>query len=377
MTRIQFLQSLGADLATAQELIAYNGRQFDVSTDKDESSSALLPEPHIKAWRSYADEAERNGVFTTLQRRLVQLQFPIRAGISQTKSYLAATRRGVSTDGMIEASGLELSNPDKLELKIHDSLAGPIPVLIAAGRDDFVALLQALTSRNEPVPIPDSMGAMMVANFNNWDRILTMREKWHTEHPNDISGEAWECEFRHKVIPNKTSYQDKFIILSDGSYSGVAAAEMGLTEVQWRELSRTIRLEHECTHYFTRRCFGSAQNHILDELVADYRGITVALGRFRADWFLRFMGLEKYPSYRNGGRLEIYRGDPPLSSKAFGLLRELVKRASENVERFDHEYADQLQTSQAQRRFLFALCRMRFDDLTSGHCMSMLSRVFV
>ena len=376
MTPIQFLQSLGADLATAQELAAYNGRQFDVSTDKDESTSALPPEPHINEWRSYADEGKRNGVFTTLQRRLVQLRFPVRAGISQTNCYRAATRRGVSTDGMVEASGLELSNPDKLELKIHDSLAGPIPVLIVAGRNDFVALLQALTLRNELVPIPDSMGAMLVAKFNNWDRILKMREKWQTEHPNDISGEGWECEFRDQVIPNKTSYQDKFIILSDGPYSGVAAAEMGLTEMQWRELSRTIRLEHECTHYFTQRCFGSAKNHILDELVADYRGITVASGRFRADWFLRFMGLERYPSYRNGGRLEIYRGDPPLSAKAFEILQGLVKRASENLERFDHKYADRLQTPQTQRRFLFALCRMRLDDLVSGNCMSMLSRVF-
>ena len=29
------------------------------------------------------------------------------------------------------------------------------------------------------------------------------------------------------------------------------------------------------------------RNNILDELVADYMGITAAAGRYRADWFLR------------------------------------------------------------------------------------------
>ena len=111
--------------------------------------------------------------------------------------------------------------------------------------------------------------------------------------------------------------------------------------IDWQVGCRSpIRLEHECTHYFTRRLFGSAKNHLLDELIADYRGIVAAIGQFRADWFLRFMGLENYPNYRACGRLGYYRGDPPLSEQAFGLLQTLVQRAAENVERFDRENAD-------------------------------------
>ena len=34
------------------------------------------------------------------------------------------------------------------------TMAGRIPVLLSADRDDFVALVQAFTDRNEPVPVP-------------------------------------------------------------------------------------------------------------------------------------------------------------------------------------------------------------------------------
>ena len=86
------------------------------------------------------------------------------------------------------------------------------------------------------------------------------------------------------------------------------AADLGLAEAEWREMSLVIRREHECAHYFTRRLFGSMRNNLLDELIADYAGLVAATGRFRADWFLRFIGLEEFPRYRPGGRLDLYRG---------------------------------------------------------------------
>jgi hypothetical protein len=128
--------------------------------------------------------------------------------------------------------------------------------------------------------------------------------------------------------------------VSDGPYSNVSACEMGLPEQEWRRTSTTIRLEHECTHYFTLRVFGSMRNNILDELIADYAGITAA-GRYRADWFMRFMGLEleAFPAYREGGRLQNYRGEPPLSGGAFRVLQGLVKDAAENLGRLDSDPA--------------------------------------
>ncbi|MDT3702963.1 MAG: hypothetical protein ROZ36_07965 [Thermincola sp.] len=140
------------------------------------------------------------------------------------------------------------------------------------------------------------------------------------------------------IDPQKELYQDKFIILSDGPYSAVPAESLGLSEEEWRRLSLIIRREHECTHYFTRRLFSAMRNNLLDELIADYMGIVSAVGSFRADWFLRFVGLEHYPQYRTGARLENYRGDPPLSDGAFKILWTLVKLAAERLEAYDSRW---------------------------------------
>ena len=70
-------------------------------------------------------------------------------------------------------------------------------------------------------------------------------------------------------------------------------------------------MEHECAHYLTKRVTGSMSNNLLDELLADYVGIVAAAGTYRGDWALEFLGLEDYPAYRNGARLQNYRGSPP------------------------------------------------------------------
>lgn len=85
----------------------------------------------------------------------------------------------------------------------------------------------------------------------------------------------------------------------------------------------------------TQRIFGSAQNHILDEIIADYMRIVAANGSYRADWFLRFMGLKNYPQYRAGGRLQNYVTAPAMSAGAFKALQSIVKQAAHNLERLD------------------------------------------
>src|SRR3954471_15562664 len=257
MSPSQFLLSLGADLAIAEELAAYCERKLDGESGLSDPKRLLEPETHVAAWREYAREAKRIGTLAELRRRLVQLNFPIRGGISLTDAYRNAIRRGVPPDQLLEASGLPLQQPEKLKLFIHESIGGPIPVICPSGRADFVSVLQALAKRKEPEPIPHSMGAMMIAGYNNWDRINRLKDKWHAEHKGKELGETWEHEFQHNVVPRKDIYQDRFIILSDGPYSGICADEMGLSDEEWQRLSLTIRLEHECAHYFTRRCFGS------------------------------------------------------------------------------------------------------------------------
>lgn len=263
---------------------------------------------------------------------------------------------------MPEATGLVLAVPESLELRIHQSLAGKIPVLIAGCRGDFISLVQALIYRNEPHPIPDSMGAVMVAGYNNWDRVQTYRQNWEQAQPQPVSEVGWQLEFK-RLIPQKPLYQDRFMILSCGGYSGVSAAEMGMSEPEWLRVSLAIRLEHECTHYFTRRLLNSMRNHLMDELIADYRGIVAGNGgNYRADWFLRFIGLEDFPVYRQGGRMENYRGDPSLSDGAFKVLQAVVKDAAENLERFHQNHAEELSHKVNQGRLLIALTRLTLDE---------------
>jgi len=106
-------------------------------------------------------------------------------------------------------------------------------------------------------------------------------------------------------------------------------------------------------------------NNLLDELIADYQGIVAALGYFRADWFLHFVGLESFPNYRQGGRLENYRGNPPLSDQAFKILQNLVKIAAENLEQFHNKYFNSTPTKQESISSLMALTTLTLEELAS------------
>jgi hypothetical protein len=361
--RAGVLASYGASSSEINELLAYNHNVFHHQFNHP-ITFPLPPEPHLAIWEEYAAKANLVGAFAVLQQYLVQFQFPILEGISETQAYRRATRKGASADDMVEATGLVLKQPEKLQLSIYPSLGGNIPVLIPANREDFVSLVQALTMRNEPKAVPPSMGACIVSGVNNWDRIRRYRQKWELQNPLNCSASEWALEFQHLAL-KKELYQDRFIILSKSSYSNVAAEEIGLDEFVWQRLSLTIRLEHESTHYLTHRLFNSMRNNAFDELIADYIGIVAALGYYRADWFLRFIGLESFPDYREGGRLQNYRGQPPLSDGAFKVLQSLVKAAAENLQRFHTEYINDFKTPKHQIQFLVALSYLRLEELAA------------
>jgi hypothetical protein len=240
--RAAILAAYGATESEIEELLIYNQNVFEHDNWQPSLKFPLEPELHIETWENYAVTAREIGVFETLKQVFVQFSFPIQEGISQTEAYRAATLKGVNLDDISEATGLILEHPDKLDLKIYQSLAGAIPVILPGNREDFVSLVRSLTKRNEPQFIPDSMGACMVAGYNNWDRIRRYRQQWERENPANCSETAWTTEFK-RLIPDKNRYQDRFIILSDGFYSNVSPSDIGLPESEWRRLSLTIRLE--------------------------------------------------------------------------------------------------------------------------------------
>jgi hypothetical protein len=373
--RSDVLKNYGARVTEIEELLVYNHNLFEHSNRRSPWEFPLDPESHVAVWSEYLDNAAKTSVFETLKNVLVQLNFPIAEGISQTKTYRAATLKGVNPNTIPEATGLVLQQPEKLDLKIYPSLAGAIPVLLAGNREDFITLIRALTKRNEPQTIPDSMGACIVAGYNNWDRIRRYRQQWEQENPTNCTEIAWKQEFS-RLATQKDLYQDRLIILSDGFYSNVAPEQIGLTASEWRDLSLRIRLEHECTHYFTRRLFNSMQNNLLDELIADYRGMVAAIGQYRADWFLRFMGLESFPNYRASGRLQNYRGQPPLSDGAFQVLQALMVAASKNLEYFDRQYVEELKQIQNQPLIAIALTYLTIEELASDQAFERLQTIF-
>lgn len=358
--RVAVLERLGATPAESTELLRYNENHFEQGAFGADVSFPLPDEPFVSNWERYARTARAAGAWEVLRDALVQLRFPVEQGMSQSPTYLGAVRRLLSVGG--SEPGLRLDRPEALRIDIHPTPAGRLPIVVAPHRADFVRIMQAVTKRNEPVPVPDAVGACLVAGYANIERLRRLRDRWSARRP--LATEAdWRLELR-QIIPRKELYQDRFMIASTAPYSGVSPGRIGLDATTWNRLSLAIRVEHESVHYFTRRVFGSMKNRLLDELIADYAGIVHATGRYRADWALRFLGLESFPAYRRGGRLEHYRGDPPLSDGAFRVLQRLVKLAVDNLERFDAAQEGATRPG-ARFRTVVALTRLTVEELAA------------
>jgi anti-sigma regulatory factor (Ser/Thr protein kinase) len=76
------------------------------------------------------------------------------------------------------------------------------------------------------------------------------------------------------------------------------------------------------------------RNNSLDELMADFACLVAAFGEYRPELARRFLGVEQGGGYRTGGRLQNYRGTPPLSEAGFAVLVRLVDAA---IDRLDEE----------------------------------------
>lgn len=359
--RFDLLRSLGAEASELEELQHYNRSRFKLEELPATLTLPLADEPFVEVWAEYAAQAEHRGVYEVLREHLVQLRFPIQAGISTTSEYEAATRRGLlpqDTDG----AALRMIAPHKLQLLLHPTSVGRIPVLLVGERADFVTLVRALARRNEPAAIPDSQGALMLSGYNNWHRVARLKQRFERGEFTVPGASDWKAAFAD-IREHKELYQDRLLLLGPGPYSGVAAAKLGIPAEVWERLSLMIRLEHECAHYVTRRLLHSMRNNLLDELIADYTGIVAAAGRFIGDWLRFFMGVEHPHHFRPDGRLNNYRGDPPLSDGAFRVLQELARSACRNLEAFDRTLCPEDRSPTGRCRMILALARLRLEDL--------------
>lgn len=338
--------------------------------EKPDKRMASVDDPYVRSWEGYAVTYREEETFQLLKTCYPQLNFPIQEGINKTKDYIDVVLKGKSLPGS-EGDTLLLNKPEGVRFTLHESIAGKVPVLTVADDEDFVKIVQCLLYKNNPTPVPHSMGALLLNGINNWDRIKALKTKWQQNNPS----ESWNQEFSKNILPNPGLHKDKLIILSTKPYSAVSADFLGLTEADWMSQSLTLRLEHECTHLYTLSRYGCASNNLHDELVADYIGISNTIGFYSKEWMLAFMGLEGYPNYRQGGRLENYVNHANLTLEDFRQLIPVIKCAIENIASFD-AVVGKIHSVDDQVARMDTLCTTDLLDISSPLGPSLLSQKY-
>lgn len=308
-------------------------------------------------WNKLNNEFSDIQIFEKLKSCYPQLCFPIELNIKNTKAYIDATLKGINNQSN-QSLGLEKTN--KLKFYIHESMGIKAPVLIVSNKKDFVKIIQALSHKNDPIPVPDSMGAAVIKGLNNWQRINNLKQQFFSDDPLG----NWGREFTENIIKNKSLYQDELIILSTKPYSNISGENLTLSQDKWTNYSLIVRLEHEFTHLYTLKEYGKMSINLHDELIADYIGICKAFGSFNKNWMLYFLGLENFPEYRKGARLENYMNFE-LSSQCFKDLTNIIKKAIDNIEKFDREIG-KIKSMQDQKARIHAICETDIPTIASS-----------
>jgi hypothetical protein len=242
-------------------------------------------------------------------------------------------------------------------------VAGALPVLSTPDRSDFLALFFALVCNNEPRHTNPSVNAHMISGLVNWERLRCFQGEriWSRVE----SGEATVTheEFDRRSSKESSRYLDRILLICRSQpYSGVPGNVIGLemSEREWIERSDPIRIEHELTHYATKRVFGIMRRNILDELLADFMGLSHVFGRFSGQWFLDLIGLRKTPHLHMRGRGTAYLEG--LSKETTELVCRVVESAAFGVE----DLWERRYTLAGRCRFFLALASMDLDLIASG-----------
>ena len=353
--RHTILKAFVQDEKAINELLVYTENKF---IPKKDSASLLEKEVYINTWEEYYLESKKIGAFETLKKYIVQLQFPIEKGISKTEAYVNTTLRGKENLSKLE---LKLKKSSVLKLEIYKSaLVGSVPVLIVPNDEDFNSIICALSNKNEPQELPKSMGASFINGINNWDRIQRLKANWLKQNPTG----NWSLYFKEHILPKPHLFKDKLMVLTTKVYSAIKSKTIGVSESAWKSSSLVLRREHECAHLFTLKQYGCMANNMHDEIIADYAGITKVVGQFNKEWFLHFVGLENYPKYRKGGRLENYQGSKKLSKEAFEGLKTIVKNAADSLCAFDYALGE-IKSSTDQLNRIKSICEVDLITMAS------------
>lgn len=333
---------LKENIVLSKQLDDYFSNKFTAGKKEIQATSDKI------FWEDYVNDSDGTIPFRMLYELYPQLNFPIEEGIEKSQLYRDAVSKG---SFIISYHALPLHRKSDITLKLHKSIAYDIPVITVPDETDFETLIRSLIYKNNPVTIPKSMGASLISGINNWKKIHNLKQKWSENSPSI----SWNEEFSKNIVPNTHLYKDKIILLSMKPYSNVNAERLQMNSEEWKKISLKIRLEHECVHLYTLKKFGKASNNLHDELIADYIGIVAATGTYKEEWMLTFMGLEKYPKYRTGARLENYLGGMNLSESEFEKITEIIKNAIQNIAAFSNQL-QRMETDHDKRSRIEVLC---------------------
>jgi hypothetical protein len=352
--RTAVLQRFGFDSNVVDRLMTVLSRELPTAFPNP-SQFPLGNQLFVPDWITCCMEAKRQGTVAALRNMLFELNFPISEGISAAPEYREPRPSG-------RLGGLEIwkkhalgeptwEAPDLIRIFLHDTGGGLIPVIRTGVHADFATILRAIMHANNPVPVASSMGSSFIRGYQNKRRYLGIREA--------LAMGVIAPESRDPQL-----WKDQFILLSSGDYSGVPASSMELDSAAWLELSTRIRLHHESCHYIIRRLFPRLRFGLQDELIADFAGLMQVRGNFKAAEFMLFMGLEDFPAYRSGGRLENYPRELEGGKEVSQAVGFLLVEASKHLESFFATW-DPLRFQQEKLRVLAILTWLPLEVLAS------------
>ena len=210
-------------------------------------------------------------------------------------AYRLAAGRGIAPLG---ASLAHFEGTPQDELREVGTPAGPVEVLFLKNRGDFETFLQIVGHKSQPVPIARTVGAITYRGLADWGKV----EAAHTAYL-AAGGEDWQGEFT-RLAKEPSAFRSELVVVSEGPYSNVSAAETTYEQDEWVKISREIRLHHECAHVVCRRLMPTDVLPVWDEVTADVTGLLCATGRYDAGLAARFLGVSE--GGFTGGRLTEY-----------------------------------------------------------------------
>ncbi len=232
-----------------------------------------------------------------------------------------ASARGIAPDG----ANLDhfITTPDD-ELREVNTPTGPIEVLFLKNRSDFETFLQIIGHKSNPVPIARTVGAITFRGMADWGKVSKAYADYLAS-----GGTDWPAEFM-RLAKQPGAFRGELIIISEGPYSNISAAQTPFSEADWLRVSREVRLHHECAHVVCRRVMPEDILPVWDEVTADVVGLLCATGSYDATLAALFLGVT-HEGF-TGGRLSEYLTEEQLARidaiapEVFGALKKIEAR---------------------------------------------------